>query len=178
MSKRHTIILISLTLFTCISTTLALLYAQGYRYNISYSYPTGIYKLTHNHMDYHRGELVLFCPPHNAAMQMALERNYIKMGLCPGGFTPVIKKIMAMEGDRVSFEDQVVHINGLEVPSAMVLSEDSQGRPMPQLVPFTLPPNQLFMMSDHRPIDSFDSRYYGAVPFHHLLGHIEPVWVW
>ncbi|WP_273693097.1 S26 family signal peptidase [Vibrio parahaemolyticus] len=48
---------------------------------------------------------------------MALERNYIKMGLCPGGFTPVIKKIMAMEGDRVSFEDQVVHINGLEVPS-------------------------------------------------------------
>ncbi|HHC6670864.1 TPA: conjugative transfer signal peptidase TraF [Vibrio parahaemolyticus] len=171
MSKRHTIILIALTLFTCMSTMLALLYAQGYRYNISYSYPTSIYKLTHDHMDYHRGELVLFCPPHNAAMQMALKRDYIKMGLCPSGLTPVIKKIMAMEGNRISFEDQVVHINGQKMPSAMVLSEDSQGRLLPQFAPFPLQPN-------HSPIDSFDSRYYGTVPFHHLLGHIEPVWVW
>ncbi len=176
--KRTIIPLTSMVLFVSFVCIGALLYTKGYRYNASYSYPTGLYRITETHSDYQRGELVLFCPPDNEAIQMALERDYIKMGLCPGGSTPVIKKIMAMEGDRISFENHIVHINGGEVPLATVLSEDSQGRPMPQLAPFTLQENELFMMSDHRPLDSFDSRYYGSVPRYQLLGHIEPVWVW
>ncbi|AWG82268.1 conjugative transfer signal peptidase TraF [Vibrio parahaemolyticus] len=178
MNQRLTVVVTALTLFASVIATGALFYANGYRWNVSHSYPTGIYKLTNEHDAYHRGELVLFCPPDNDAMHMALQRDYIKMGLCQGGFTPVIKKIMAMENDRVSFEDRVVHINAQIVPSAMVLKEDSQGRSMPQLAPFTLQKNEFFMMSDHRPIDSFDSRYYGVVSLDHLLGHIEPVWVW
>ncbi len=178
MNNRHKFVLVTMIVFTSIIAIAALFYAQGYRYNISYSYPTGIYKLTNEPSDYHRGELVLFCPPNNKAMQTALHRDYIKMGLCSGGFTPVIKKVMAMEGDTISFENQIVHINGQEVPSTMVLSDDSRQRPLPQLASFTLQANEFFMMSDHRPIDSFDSRYYGSVPHHNLLGHIEPVWVW
>ncbi|EHH1077077.1 conjugative transfer signal peptidase TraF [Vibrio parahaemolyticus] len=178
MNKRLTIIVISLTVFTCVIATGALLYANGYRWNVSNSYPTGLYRMTYDHLDYHRGDLVLFCPPDNKAMRMALHRDYIKMGLCRGGFTPAIKKIIAMEGDTVSFDNGMVHINGQAVTKASVLPADSQGRPLPKLDTLTLQHNEFFMMSDHRPTDSFDSRYYGAVPFHHIHGHIEPIWVW
>jgi len=178
MNQRLTVVVIALALFASVITTGALLYANGYRWNVSHSYPTGLYRMTYDHQGYHRGDLVLFCPPDNDAMRMALHRDYIKMGLCRGGFTPAIKKIMAMENDRVSFENEIVHINAQIVPSTMVLKEDSQGRSMPQLAPFTLQKNEFFMMSDHRPIDSFDSRYYGVVSLDHLLGHIEPIWVW
>ncbi|MBD6945046.1 conjugative transfer signal peptidase TraF [Vibrio parahaemolyticus] len=178
MNQRLTVVVIALTLFASVIATGALFYANGYRWNVSHSYPTGIYKLTNEHDAYHRGDLVLFCPPDNKAMRMALHRDYIKMGLCRGGFTPAIKKIIAMEGDTVSFDSGMVHINGQAVTKASVLPTDSQGRAMPQLAPFTLQKNEFFMMSDHRPIDSFDSRYYGVVSLDHLLGHIEPVWVW
>ncbi len=155
-----------------------LAFSLGYRYNVSDSYPTGLYKLMDARRDYQREDLVLFCPPNNNAMTLALARGYLHMGTCEGGFTPVIKKIMALEGDAVSFEHHLVHINGHSAPSATVLSEDSLGRPLPQLGPFTVQTNEYFMMSDHRPVDSFDSRYYGPITQSHLLGLIEPVFTW
>lgn len=146
----------------------------GYRINISNSYPPGLYQLSQGTDTYRSGELVLFCPPNGPAMQLALSRDYIKPGICKGGFSPVIKKIMAVAGDRISL-DEIIHINGVPMPDYRVLKNDSHHRPLPQLSDLTVPPDSVFLLSDHRPVDSFDSRYYGAVPVSQIQGHIHPV---
>lgn len=152
-------------------------YLNGYRINTSISYPTGLYRLISGPATYHKGDLVLFCPPDNDVMQDALYRDYIKPGICPGGFTPVIKKIMATAGDTITFQD-LVRIDGIAVPHARILKQDGKGRPLPAQSAITLAKNQYFMMSDHLPVVSFDSRYYGPVPAHNLIGHINPVFTW
>lgn len=173
--KKRTLTLLSAVLLFFVGC--ALLYQAGFRLNTGISYPTGVYRLTDATPVYHRGELVLFCPPDNAAMQVALERRYINPGRCPGGFTPVIKKIMATGGDTVSF-DNVVRINARPVPSAVVLVMDSKGRPLPHRNPVALHDDQYLMLSDHRPEVSFDSRYYGPVDGQKVIGHIHPTFTW
>lgn len=175
MKKRTQQMLLSVVLLLFVGC--ALLYQAGFRLNTGISYPTGVYRLTGATPAYHKGELVLFCPPDNAAMRLALQRNYIKPGTCQGGFTPVIKKIMATGGDTVSF-DNVVRINARPVPSAVVLVMDSKGRRLPHTGVVTLHDDQYLMLSDHRPVVSFDSRYYGPVDGQKVIGHIHPILTW
>lgn len=153
---------------------LSVAYACGWRVNISNSYPAGLYRLTRNTLLFHTGDMVLFCPPDGPAMQLALSRDYIKPGTCRGGFSPVIKKIMAVAGDRITL-DGVIRINGVLMPDYSVLKADSHHRSLPQLDSLTVPPDSVFLLSDHRPADSFDSRYYGAVPVRQIQGRIHPV---
>lgn len=173
--KTRTLTLLSVVLL--FSAGCVLLYQAGFRLNTGISYPGGLYRLTDATPAYHKGELVLFCPPDNAAMRVALERRYINPGRCPGGFTPVIKKVMTTGGDRVTF-DNVVRINTRPVPSAVVLVMDSKGRRLPHMGPVTLHDDQYLMLSDHRPVVSFDSRYYGPVDGQKVIGHIHPVFTW
>ena len=157
----------------CLATLFAC-YTTGWRINISNSYPPGLYRLTTDATPFHTGNLVLFCPPDGPAMQLALSRDYIKPGTCRGGFSPVIKKIMAVAGDRITL-DALIHINDRLLPGYRVLKTDSHHRPLPQLANLTVPQNSVFLLSDHRPADSFDSRYYGAVPVSQIQGYIHPV---
>ena len=156
------------------TVALPIVYASGWRVNVSNSYPPGLYRLDTNNAPLHTGDMVLFCPPDGPAMQLALSRSYIKPGTCKGGFSPVIKKIMAVAGDRISL-DEVIHINDVPMPDYRVLKADSHHRPLPRLESLTVPPDSVFLLSDHRPADSFDSRYYGAVPASQIQGHIHPV---
>ncbi|XUA21512.1 conjugative transfer signal peptidase TraF (plasmid) [Citrobacter sp. OP27] len=174
-TRNLTVILLSST--TLLLAIAGVFYLNGYRINTSISYPTGLYRLVNDPAVYHKTDLVLFCPPDNDAMQLALYRDYIKPGLCTGGFTPVIKKVMATAGDTITFQG-LVRIDGIAVPHARILKQDSKGRPLPVQSAITLAKNQYFMMSDHLPVVSFDSRYYGPVPAHNLIGHIKPVFTW
>ena len=158
--------LIAVMLLTC--------YLAGWRVNISNSYPPGLYRLTTDNAPLHTGDMVLFCPPDGPPMQLALSRDYIKPGTCKGGFSPVIKKIMAVAGDHISLDGKI-RINGVSMPDYHVLKADSHHRPLPQLDSLTVPPDSVFLLSDHRPADSFDSRYYGSVPVSQVQGHIHPV---
>ncbi|WP_426009133.1 conjugative transfer signal peptidase TraF [Enterobacter kobei] len=151
---------------------LAAVYHQGYRVNISNSYPPGLYRLIRDNISLHTGDMVLFCPPDGPAMQLALSRDYIKPGTCRGGFSPVIKKIMAVAGDHISLDGKI-RINGVLMPDYRVLKADSHHRPLPRLDSLTVPPDSVFLLSDHRPADSFDSRYYGAVPVRQIQGRMS-----
>ncbi|NTZ47717.1 conjugative transfer signal peptidase TraF [Lelliottia aquatilis] len=153
---------------------LATLYANHYRFNVSNSYPPGLYQLLPPPEVYLKGDLVLFCPPEGPAMQLALSRDYIKPGLCRGGFTPVIKKVMATAGDRITLTDSI-RINDAPMIGYRILKTDRHQRPLPRLDSLTVPPDSVFLLSDHRPADSFDSRYYGAVPVSQVKGLIRPV---
>ncbi|HIF9287252.1 TPA: conjugative transfer signal peptidase TraF [Photobacterium damselae] len=151
-------------------------FCLGYRWNESISYPPGIYRLTQTDKAYQKGDLVLFCPPNNAAIQMAKSRGYLKFGTCDGGVTPVMKRIVATSGDKISL-DHIVKVNDHELPKTYILKEDGEHRSLPKLSNFTLQENQVFLISDHLPTVSFDSRYYGAVPTKNLIGHITPIWI-
>lgn len=149
-------------------------YQQGYRVNLSASYPPGIYQIIDHSQRVRVGELVLFCPPNTPDLREALVRGYIKPGQCPGHFQPAVKKVAALPGTMVSLS-HTIQLNGVTVPDAVVQRSDSEGRPLPRLASFVVPPATVLLLSDYAPMWSFDSRYYGAVPQDHILGHITPV---
>lgn len=153
--------------------------AYGYRYNTSHSYPSGLYRLDLLSRDYAKGDLVLFCPPNNAAINLAISRGYLDEGRCESGSVPVIKRIAATEFDSVTLDKMIV-INGKTLPNTTILKADSQHRP---LVPyklkekgsFTVPANTVFLYSDYAPRKSFDSRYFGIVAIKDIKGKIKSV---
>ncbi|EJL6404662.1 conjugative transfer signal peptidase TraF [Vibrio parahaemolyticus] len=150
------------------------LYLTGIRYNHGGAYPAGFYQLQFQKTPYARGDLVLFCPPTHPAMTFALNKGYALSGKCPGGWAPAIQKIAALSGDRIAFEGDVISINGLTYPQIQRYYEED----LPRLASLTLRKEEYFMLSDHLPMQSFDSRYYGPVHARQILGHVRPLWTW
>ncbi|AGE91747.1 conjugative transfer signal peptidase TraF [Photobacterium damselae] len=150
---------------------------QGYRINLSISYPPGIYKIT-SQGQYNKGDLVLFCPPNIPSVHEAMSRGYLGFSFeCESGIMPTVKKIFGLSGDKISL-DTFVYINNQLVPYTTILSQDSKQRPLPKLNDFTVPRHSVFLLSDHLPTVSFDSRYYGAVSLERVISHIEPIYTW
>ena len=66
--------------------------ALGFRLNLTPSLPLGLYRLAPGPIE--RGALVATCLP----LEMALEgrqRGYLSRGGCPGGASPVLKRVGA-----------------------------------------------------------------------------------
>ncbi len=147
----------------------------GYRLNVSDSYPVGIYQVTPT-QPYQPGDLVSFCPPSNDIIKMGLSRGYLKRGLCASGTTPLVKKIMAMNGERITLDD-VVQINHNVWKDFPVRSVDSHHRLLPKLTDFTLQQGEMFLLSDYAPASSFDGRYFGAIQASSILGKARPIFI-
>ena len=152
-----------------------IMYGAGIRINFSHSYPPGIYLVSKAHV-YERNDLVLFCPPNNAAIHTAKARDYIRSGRCDSSTVPMIKRIVGLAGERVEFTPTIL-INGVALTDSERLITDSQHRPLTQLPNFMIPENSFFAYSDHAPKTSFDSRYFGAVPMTNIIGHIAPLYI-
>jgi len=75
------------------------LFLAGGRLNTSSSMPLGLYWITDKPMT--KGEYVIFCPPLQAAFKEAKRRGYIGSGLCPGNYSYMTKKIVALQGDNI-----------------------------------------------------------------------------
>jgi type IV secretory pathway protease TraF len=68
-------------------------------------------------------------------------------------------------------------VNGARVPGALVLAQDSLGRP---LAPFSnseleVPADSVFLLSTHSP-RSWDSRYFGPIPLAHVRARAVLLW--
>ncbi|WP_394230733.1 conjugative transfer signal peptidase TraF [Shewanella colwelliana] len=167
-------------LTTLLAVLAGLAYLNGYRFNISHSYPPGLYQLEVRTYSDKTGDLVLFCPPNNNAISTAIARGYLDAGRCKSGSVPIIKRIAAIAHDTVTL-NEFIHVNGNILPDTTVLTEDSEHRP---LTPFTfkgqhqfiLPPETAFVYSDYAPETSFDSRYFGFVAVKDIQGIIKPIW--
>jgi signal peptidase I len=70
-----------------------------------------------------------------------------------------IKRVIALPGDRLRIDHGLVYVNGVRLPEPYVPSRFTDERTQPEMV---LPPNEYFMMGDHRSISS-DSRDFGPV---------------
>lgn len=137
-------------------------------YNPSESAPRGWYA-QRPVCELQPGTLVFARLPVAAAI-LADERGYLPQHL------PILKRVGAIEGQRVCAENGLVRIEGRTVVIAR--SRDGRGRP---LVPWSgcraLAHGEVFLLAT-RSQASFDSRYFGPVQREAILGGAVPLWTW
>lgn len=139
----------------------------GYRINFTPSYPLGLWRIEALERDAAAGDLVFICPPLTPTFTVAFERGYIRRGLCPGRFSPLIKTVVATEGQTVDIAGYV-SVEGHLVAHSEIHRVDAEGRALSPWHGGIVPPGYLFLHSDFA--GSFDSRYFGPVPAAGLLG--------
>ena len=123
-----------------------------------------------------RGALVMWCLPERLIGE-ARRRGYLGGGACQGGVEPILKTIAAVPGDTVVVDSSGLAVNGRRLPSSHAIARDSRGRPIRAMPPgrYVVGPAEAWVWSPYTPL-SFDSRYYGALPFAGLVGFARPVW--
>ena len=145
----------------------------GYRINTTPSYPLGLWRIESLGRPAIVGDLVFICPPPTPAFTFAFERGYIRRGLCPGRFSPLIKTVVAAEGQSVDIGEHV-SVEGLPVAHSRVHRVDAEGRALSAWQGGVVPHRYLFLHSDFG--GSYDSRYFGPIPAAGLLGRAVPIY--
>ncbi len=147
----------------------------GYRINMTPSYPLGLWHIQPLTRDARVGDRLFICPPDNAVFRSAKERSYLRMGLCPGGFGPLIKTVVAIAGQRVG-TDGVVTIDGTPLAHSQIANRDSRRRPLSRFTGGVIPQDFVFLHSEFA--GSYDSRYFGPIPRRGVLGLAEEVFIY
>ena len=127
----------------------------GLRINPTPSLPRGLYRIVPDVLPL-KGDLVTFCLEGEKAAY-ALEREYLGAGSCPSGAQPLLKRLVGLPGEKVDLGGRVA------------LKVDSQGREVKasaDLEGGIIPSDMAVVLADHP--GSFDSRYFGFVPFKSL----------
>jgi signal peptidase I len=115
-------------------------------------------RLTPRFDGYHRGDIIVFTPPDNEEV--------------PGG-KPFIKRVIGVGGDTIVLRDGKVFINGIQLDeTAYVNSVDGEVQttgPLNGTAQWTIAPDELFVMGDHREASS-DSRAFGPIKLSSVIG--------
>lgn len=127
----------------------------GWRVNITGSLPGVFYRVSE---DPARGDYFQFCPPFTAAATPDAKPGEPS---CSGKM-PLLKRVVAVEGDRVAVDDAGVSINGKRLPDSSPRRFARDGSPLRSAVGVhVLGAGEVWMAGEHP--DSFDSRYFGAI---------------
>lgn len=136
-------------------------------YNPSASAPLGWYWVEST-KTIRRGDYVIVRLPASLAA-WAEQRGYLPARV------PLLKRVAAGAGAAVCVLEDVLFID--EVPRGRLLKRDGAGRLMPRHTPCrVLAPDELILLNDHAA--SFDSRYFGPLLAHAVLGRATPLWTW
>src|SRR3954449_707160 len=92
--------------FVTAGTILAAFAVFGLTLNTTPSYPRGLWRqVAVAEPPVIRGRMALACPPTAPVFEEAVRRGYMGgPGSCPNGYRPVMKRIMAVAGDVVTFD--------------------------------------------------------------------------
>src|SRR5437868_2926980 len=102
----------------------------GFRINLTDSIPKGLYRITNTKTV--KNSYVIFCPDNREAFQIARARNYINYGLYCGGYGYLMKKVVAVAGDKISVTNEGVFVNKVLVPYSKPKIKDGLNRNLPQ----------------------------------------------
>lgn len=134
-------------------------------WNASASAPMGLYRL-HTGKPVRRNDMVVAWTP-EPSRTLAAQRHYL-----PGN-VPLVKRVAAVEGDRVCAANGEISINGR--PAATRRKSDAAGRPMPWWSGCrTLAAGEYFLLMDS-PL-SFDGRYFGVTRSSDVIGRAKLLW--
>jgi signal peptidase I len=96
----------------------------------------------------------------------------------------VVKRVIAVGGDRIRILQGQVILNGKPLREAYVPKKVPSGSPLdswpldmesPGLRDVVVPPHSCFILGDNRD-ESFDSRTWGAVPDENVVGSVLFIW--
>lgn len=106
--------------------------------------------------------------------QYGLERGYLVPGNCPTGIQPVMKKILAVEGDVLITDEDHLVVNDVPHPEIHLEAQDSRGRKLKRFAPviYQVPAGQAVLYSAYVR-NSWDGRFWGTVPVKEL---VRPLW--
>jgi conjugative transfer signal peptidase TraF len=147
----------------------------GFRINMTPSEPLGVWRIVTLRRHPAVGDLVFICPPDIEAMRAAQSRGYLRSGLCPGGFAPLIKTVIATAGQSVEIGSHL-RVNGVLVASSAIAKADGKGRPLSPFAGGTVPADTVFLHSSF--VGSYDSRYFGPLPVSGILGLAQEVLIY
>ncbi len=121
--------------------------------------------------------IVSVAPPDTTIFQLARSRHYLDWGSCPGGYSALLKPVVAIPGDRVAVSSEGIAVNGVRIPNSKPLSTDNSGRPLTPVKfgTYEIKPGTVWLVSNSA--RSFDSRYFGALPQTSVLGAAKPIWI-
>jgi signal peptidase I len=98
----------------------------------------------------------------------SLHRNDLVVFDAPGTRVLMVKRVVALAGDRVGLADGRLVVNGRRVHESYVDLPSVDGV---YFGPVVVPPGSVFVLGDDR-ADSVDSRDYGAVPVDRVVGRV------
>lgn len=148
----------------------------GVRWTYTGSIPPGLYHFTSGVPA--RGSIVAVCLQQPVA-ELALRRGYVRRGCCPTGVEELGKPVLAVAGDTVELNPEVIAVNGRRIPQSGTFAHDSRGRPLPHYPwgKYILEDGELWLFSPYQ-LRSFDSRYFGPVRESQVVAIVRPLATW
>ena len=141
-------------------------FAKSFYVNLSGSMPIGVYKAIAG-TDYRVGDLVVFDVPATARVVVYGRK------MLPEGW-PLMKYIAGLRGDSFCVEGNSLFVN--EKYFATVLDYDSQGEPLSHMEGCREIGSDEFLPIATHTTQSYDGRYFGAVPLSSIRTRAAPVW--
>jgi conjugative transfer signal peptidase TraF len=147
-------------------STIATKPVPRYIWNASRSVPIGLYRL-HPTGRVAVSQLVAVQSPEPLATFLA-DRRYLPRGI------PLLKRVLALPGQAVCRDQLAISVDNIEMGAAR--EHDRSGRPLPIWQGcHVVADGEVFLMN-WRSADSFDGRYFGALPASAIIGTAEPLW--
>jgi conjugative transfer signal peptidase TraF len=135
-------------------------------WNASASAPIGLYAVQPAD-DLEVSDLVVIAPPPELATFLTA-RGYLPKGV------PLLKRVLALGGQTVCRDGPDILAYGASIGRAR--DRDRAGRELPAWQGCRrIADDELFVMNWDAP-DSVDSRYFGPLPRHSVIGRALPVW--
>jgi conjugative transfer signal peptidase TraF len=166
VTGRVATLLTTLGVATVLLSTIAAKPVPRYLWNASRSAPIGLYELQPNGR-LAVTQLVAVEPPEPLATLLA-DRRYLPRGI------PLLKRVLALPGQTVCRDQLAVMVDKIEMGAAREC--DRSGRPLPIWQGcHVIADGEVFLMN-WLSADSFDGRYFGALPMSAIIGTAEPLW--